>query len=353
MKIIVTGGCGFIGANLVCHTLETTEYQVFNFDKLTYAGNATSLKGIQSNSRYHFKKLDICDRGALDAAIAEVQPDALIHLAAESHVDRSIDAPGVFIQTNVVGTFNLLQASLKYFHTLAEEKKSQFRFIHVSTDEVYGSLDDEGVFTEQTPYAPRSPYAASKAASDHLARAWHHTYGLPVIVTNCTNNYGPFQFPEKLIPLAILKAIRGEPIPIYGSGEQVRDWLHVRDHASALLTVLEKGKEGETYNIGGANERRNIDLVRSICGILDEVLPLPASRKYHEQIIWTCDRPGHDFRYAMDIAKIRRDLGWTPAHPFDQGLRETVCWYLENEEWWQDILSGEYRLQRLGAGQKF
>jgi dTDP-glucose 4,6-dehydratase len=353
MNILVTGGCGFIGTNLVLRVLESTGHQICNIDKLTYAGNRHSLQTIESHPRYQFIQADICDRAAMDQAFARFRPQVVMHLAAESHVDRSIDAPAIFMETNVLGTFSLLQASLKHWLSLDNESKSRFRFIHVSTDEVYGSLGQEGSFTEETPYDPRSPYSASKAASDHLARAWQTTYRLPVIVTNSANNYGPFQFPEKFIPLVILKAIRGEPIPIFGSGEHVRDWLHAQDHAAALLAIAERGAPGETYNIGAENERRNIDLASFICSMLDRLRPLPGGRSYREQITKTADRPGHDFRYAMNTSKIRKELGWSPRIHFDQGLEETVLWYLENTAWWEQILSGEYCLQRLGAGQKF
>ena len=349
MKILVTGGAGFIGSNLVRHLLQQG-HEVLNFDKLTYAGNLESLADVAGHPQYHFVQGDIAEPDMVRRTLAWFKPQAVMHLAAESHVDRSIDGPMAFIQTNVVGTAVMLQAAREYWQNLPQEERDNFRFVHVSTDEVYGSLGAEGFFTENSAYDPHSPYSASKAASDHLARAWYHTYGLPVMVTNCSNNYGPYQFPEKLIPVVILKAIRGEPIPVYGRGENVRDWLYVLDHAEALLTVLERGRPGETYNIGGNNEMRNLDLVQLLCRILDELRPAGGGRSYAEQITFVTDRPGHDLRYAIDASKIRRDLGWTPRQDRESGFRQTVLWYLENEAWWQRILAGRYRLERLGQG---
>lgn len=354
MKIIVTGGAGFIGSNLV-RLLVTRGHQVLNIDKLTYAGNPRSLADLDCNPSHSLLEADICDAESMRAAFASFRPDWVMHLAAESHVDRSIDGPGEFIQTNIVGTYTLLQAAREYISTF-NFPLSAFRFLHVSTDEVYGSLGESGYFTETTAYDPHSPYSASKASSDHLARAWRDTYGLPVLVTNCSNNYGPFQFPEKLIPVVILKALRGEPIPVYGKGENIRDWLYVEDHAEALLAAISKGKPGETYNIGGNNEMRNIELVRLLCRILDECVEsgkLKAeSRKgtsFAEQITFVQDRPGHDLRYAIDASKIKAELGWEPKQDHESGFRKTVEWYLDNETWWQEILSGEHQLQRLGT----
>lgn len=418
MKILVTGGAGFIGSNLV-HLLIARGHEVLNVDKLTYAGNPASLSDLEADSGYRHLQADICDAAALQSAFADFQPDAVMHLAAESHVDRSIDGPGAFIQTNIVGTYTLLQAALEYWRTLPEGgdyglgipnsesvNQKSFRFLHVSTDEVYGSLGETGLFTESTAYDPHSPYSASKASSDHLARAWQDTYGLPVIVTNCSNNYGPYQFPEKLIPVVLLKALAGDPIPVYGKGENIRDWLYVEDHADALLTVMEKGTPGETYNIGGNNEMKNIDLVRLLCRILDEELEerrfrfsdfrkdgrdreeqnlgvsetgkpegalrstetpasenppseLPASEKpasaspkprnSESLITFVTDRPGHDLRYAIDASKIKNELGWQPKQDHESGFRKTVQWYLDNESWWREILSGEYQLERMGT----
>jgi dTDP-glucose 4,6-dehydratase len=350
MKILLTGGAGFIGVNLVRHILATTEHTVLNADALTYAGNPASLADLAGHPRHRFERADIRDPAALRRLFSRFQPDWVAHLAAESHVDRSIDGPGEFIQTNIVGTFNLLQSARAHYETLAGAARERFRFLHVSTDEVFGSLGADGFFTETTPYAPRSPYSASKAASDHLARAWGDTYGLPVLVTNCSNNYGPFQFPEKLIPVVILKALRGEPIPVYGKGENIRDWLYVGDHAQALLTVLSKGVPGETYNIGGNNERKNIELVRLLCGILDELRPRADGQPHAGRITFVTDRPGHDSRYAIDASKIKRELGWKPAQNHESGFRKTVEWYLANESWWRDILNGSYKLERLGTG---
>ena len=408
MKILVTGGSGFIGSNLVRLLVEEKGESVINLDKLTYAGNSESLADLEGNSNYTFEQVDLCDAAALSAVFAKHQPDAVMHLAAESHVDRSIDGPGEFIQTNIIGTFNLLQASLAYWRSLPAGETSSvssaaessdlntfipshasntgspshlpsqetFRFLHVSTDEVYGSLAaDAPGFSETHAYDPHSPYSASKAASDHLARSWADTYGLPVLVTNCSNNYGQYQFPEKLIPVVILKCLRGEPIPVYGKGENIRDWLYVKDHAEALYTVVTKGRVGETYNIGGNNERQNIELIRTLCSLMDQLAPggmtsassavesdqssdlksqvsdlksQPSHKSYEELITFVTDRPGHDMRYAIDPTKIRDELGWEPKEDFESGFRKTVKWYLDNREWTDRILSGDYQLERLG-----
>ena len=348
MRILITGGAGFIGSNLVRHIIETTEHSVLNVDALTYAGNLHSLNDIKGNTRYQFSQVDICDAKQVEKALQAFQPDWVMHLAAESHVDRSIDGPGAFIQTNVIGTFNLLQSARSHYEALAGDAKAKFRFLHVSTDEVYGSLGETGLFKETTPYDPHSPYSASKASSDHLVRAWADTYGLPVLITNCSNNYGPFQFPEKLIPVVILKALRGEDIPVYGKGINIRDWLYVKDHADALYTVISAGKLGETYNIGGYNERKNIDIVELLCELLDELKPREDRKSYREQITFVTDRPGHDLRYAIDASKIKRDLGWTPKQDHSSGFRKTVEWYLDNTAWTQQILDGSYKLERLG-----
>ncbi len=347
-RILVTGGAGFIGSNLV-RLLVSQGHAVLNVDKLTYAGNPDSLRDLESHPNHHFLQADICDAAAIQAAFAGFQPDAVMHLAAESHVDRSIDGPMDFVKTNVVGTVTLLQTALDYWRGLDDSKRASFRFLHVSTDEVYGSLGETGAFTETTAYDPHSPYSASKASSDHFARAWHDTYGLPVLITNCSNNYGPYQFPEKLIPVVILKALRGESIPVYGKGENIRDWLYVEDHAGALLTVLEKGHIGGTYNIGGNNEVKNIDLVRLLCEILDQLRPCPDGESHTSRITFVTDRPGHDLRYAIDPSKIRDELGWTPRQDHQSGFRRTVGWYLENQTWWEGILNGSYQLQRLGV----
>jgi dTDP-glucose 4,6-dehydratase len=345
-RILITGGAGFIGSNLVRRMVKQG-HEVLNLDKLTYAGNLTSLSDVAGAPNYRFLHADIVNADAITTAIESFQPTAVMHLAAESHVDRSIDGPREFINTNVGGTLNLLLASLAYWRNLPETTKPSFRFLHVSTDEVYGSLGPTGLFTEETRYDPHSPYSASKAASDHLVRAWHDTYGLPVLITNCSNNYGPYQFPEKLIPVVILKCLRAESIPVYGKGENVRDWLYVEDHCEALDTVLELGRIGETYNIGGNNEVTNIDLVRYLCELMDEYYP--HKPKHSSLITFVADRPGHDLRYAIDASKIRRKLGWTPKQDRHSGLKKTVDWYLENQNWWQQILSGNYRLERLGT----
>jgi dTDP-glucose 4,6-dehydratase len=348
MKILVTGGAGFIGSNLVRLLVSTHGHTVLNVDALTYAGNAQSLADLAADSRYHFAQADICDAAAMSGLFNEFAPDWVMHLAAESHVDRSIDGPGAFIQTNVVGTFTLLQAARAHYETLTGSARDNFRFLHVSTDEVYGSLGKTGLFTESTPYDPHSPYSASKAASDHLARSWADTYKLPVLVTNCSNNYGPYQFPEKLIPVVILKALSCAPIPVYGKGDNIRDWLYVGDHADALHTVIAKGRVGQTYNIGGNNERQNIDLVRLLCGLMDELRPRADGKNYAELITYVKDRPGHDKRYAIDATKIKTEFEWTPKQDDVSGFRKTVQWYLDNEGWTSNILSGNYKLERLG-----
>ena len=348
MKVLVTGGAGFIGSAVVRHIIRDTDWTVGNIDKLTYAGNLESLAEARGSNRHTHFKVDIVERAAVDAIFESFRPDAVLHLAAESHVDRSIDGAAPFIQTNVVGTFTLLEAALAYWRRLDPAARAAFRFQHISTDEVFGSLGPTGRFSETTPYAPNSPYSASKAASDHLVRAWHHTHGLPTLATNCSNNYGPYHFPEKLIPLTIIRALRGQRLPVYGRGENVRDWLHVEDHAEALTLVLREGRPGETYNVGGDSERRNIDVVRAICALLDEMLPESPNRPHGKLIEFVVDRPGHDARYAIDAAKIHRELGWRPRHTFENGLRETVRWYLDNPGWWERVMSGAYRGERLG-----
>ena len=351
MKILVTGGADFIGSAVVRHIINHTQDSVINLDKLTYAGNLDSIASVADSERYAFVQADICDRAALDKIFAEHQPDAIMHLAAESHVDRSIDSAGEFIHTNIVGTFTLLEAARAYYQTLPENRRSAFRFHHISTDEVYGDLHGtDDLFTETTPYAPSSPYSASKASSDHLVRAWRRTYGLPTIVTNCSNNYGCYHFPEKLIPHMILNALDGKPLPVYGDGKQIRDWLYVEDHARALYLVVTQGKIGETYNIGGFNEKQNIEVVRTICELLEELAPNKPQgiAHYADLITHVTDRAGHDVRYAIDASKIQRELGWTPQETFESGIRKTVQWYLDNPSWWQRVLDGSYKLERLG-----
>ena len=351
MKILVTGGAGFIGSAVVRHIIENTRDEVRVMDCLTYAGNLESLAPVAGNERYSFSQTDITDAKSVAEQFSDFRPDIVMHLAAESHVDRSIDGPAAFIQTNLVGTFTLLEAARHYWSTLDAAQQQAFRFHHISTDEVYGDLHGtDDLFTEETPYAPSSPYSASKAGSDHLVRAWNRTYGLPVVVTNCSNNYGPYHFPEKLIPLTILNALAGKPLPVYGNGEQIRDWLYVEDHARALYKVATEGKSGETYNIGGHNERKNIDVVRTICAILDKVVAQKPGNITHfaDLITFVTDRPGHDLRYAIDAAKIQRDLGWVPQETFESGIEKTVHWYLNNQTWWQRVLDGSYAGERLG-----
>ena len=350
-RILVTGGAGFIGSAVVRHIIATTEDQVLVLDKLSYAGNLASLAPVADNPRFAFEKVDICDRAAVDRAMAGFKPHLIMHLAAESHVDRSIDGPLAFVETNIVGTYMMLEAARHYWSSLPEAEKSGFIFHHISTDEVFGDLEnDSDFFTETTPYAPSSPYSATKASSDHLVRAWHRTYGLPVIVTNCSNNYGPYHFPEKLIPLMIINALAGKPLPVYGDGGQIRDWLYVDDHACALYQVVTQGKAGETYNIGGHNERRNIEVVETLCALLEELVPQkPAGlQHYRDLITWVTDRPGHDRRYAIDAGKIERELGWRPQETFESGMRKTVSWFINHPDWWQNILDGSYRGERLG-----
>ncbi|MFW5401541.1 dTDP-glucose 4,6-dehydratase [Yersinia sp. 1252 StPb PI] len=350
-RILVTGGAGFIGSAVVRHIIDDTSDSVVVVDKLTYAGNLESLAVVAQSERYAFEQVDICDRAELDRVFAHYQPDVVMHLAAESHVDRSIDGPADFIETNVVGTYTMLEAARHYWQQLHAEAKLAFRFHHISTDEVYGDLHGtDDLFTETTPYAPSSPYSASKASSDHLVRAWLRTYGLPTLVTNCSNNYGPYHFPEKLIPLVILNALAGKPLPVYGNGAQVRDWLYVEDHARALYQVVTEGVVGETYNIGGHNERKNIEVVETICALLDELIPAkPAGIvHYRDLITYVKDRPGHDMRYAIDAGKIERELGWRPQETFESGIRKTVLWYLNNESWWRRVQDGSYAGERLG-----
>jgi len=347
-RIIVTGGAGFIGSAVVRHLIRETEAEVINVDCLTYAGNEASLKDVNDSPRYHFSRTDITDADAVRRIINEWRPDAIMHLAAESHVDRSIDGPAAFVMTNVVGTFNLLDSARRYREGLQASQQDAFRFLHISTDEVYGSLGPTGLFTEQTPYDPRSPYSASKAASDHFVQAWGHTYGLPILITNCSNNYGPYHFPEKLIPLVILNALDEKPLPVYGQGANIRDWLHVEDHARALYLVLDKGMPGCTYNVGGSNERTNLQVVEQICDILDERRPRAGSRKYRALIQFVADRPGHDQRYAIDATRLKTELEWRPQYDFDTGIRATIDWYLSNEWWWRPIREKKYAGERLG-----
>lgn len=364
MKILVTGGAGFIGSAVIRHIIHNTDDEVLNIDKLTYAGNLESLKDIDQSARYSFQQIDICDKEALEEVFNSFKPNLVMHLAAESHVDRSIDGPDEFIQTNIVGTYNLLETARAYWSTLSETRKKAFRFHHISTDEVYGDLphpsdespdlsnshkDSLPLFTEGTPYAPSSPYSASKASSDHLVRAWQRTYGFPTIITNCSNNYGPYHFPEKLIPLVILNALEGKPLPIYGKGDQIRDWLYVEDHARALYKVATEGNIGETYNIGGHNEKQNIEVVQTICEILDQLVPSDSS--YSSLITYVTDRPGHDRRYAIDASKIAKELDWQPKETFETGICKTIQWYLNNGEWCQNVQDGSYQRERLGSGE--
>ena len=352
MRVFVTGGAGFIGSALIRHLIANSPHEVLNLDKLTYAGVLESLDEVAHDARYRFVRGDICDGPLVRSLLAEFQPDVIAHLAAESHVDRSIDGPADFIDTNVVGTFSMLEQALDYWRGLDPERQKSFRFHHISTDEVFGSLGIEGHFTEETPYDPRSPYSASKAASDHLVRAWGHTFGLPVLVTNCSNNYGPYHFPEKLIPLVIIRALGGQELPVYGDGSNIRDWLFVEDHARALATVFEKGEPGETYNVGGNSERKNIEVVRAICAALDRRQPRADGASYAEQIQFVSDRPGHDQRYAIDASKIRDELGWEPQVTFEEGIDRTVDWYLERRDWWEPILARRYDTGRLGLKTK-
>ncbi len=351
MKILVTGGAGFIGSNVIRHIIKNTDYSVMNIDCLTYAGNLDSLKDVKDEARYKFHNANICNQIDMLDVFKAYQPNKVMHLAAESHVDRSIEGPSEFIDTNIKGTFSLLEAARNFFENLNDRDKEQFRFHHISTDEVYGDLDStDDLFTENTSYSPSSPYSASKAASDHLVRAWGRTYGLPVIITNCSNNYGPFHFPEKLIPHIILNALHGKSLPVYGDGSQIRDWLYVEDHAKALIKVAFEGEIGETYNIGGHNEKTNLEVVKTICHLLEELAPEKPEgvNNYQDLIIFVKDRPGHDMRYAIDASKIEQELGWVPDESFESGLRKTVQWYLDNREWWERVLSGAYKLERLG-----
>lgn len=350
--LLITGGAGFIGSALIRHLIRQTDYAVVNIDKLTYAGNLESLSEIEAHPNYHFIQADICDAAKMAEVFSEYQPTGIMHLAAESHVDRSIDGPAEFVQTNLVGTYTMLEAARNYWSALQPEQKKAFRFHHISTDEVYGSLGENGLFTETTAYQPNSPYSATKAGSDHLVRAWHHTYGLPVVLTNCSNNYGPYQFPEKLIPLMINNALAGKALPVYGNGQNIRDWLYVDDHVEALQLVLEKGKLGESYNIGGFNEHTNLDVVNTLCEILDDLLPDSDYKPHKDLIHFVTDRPGHDLRYAIDATKIQKELGWQPRETFESGLRKTVEWYLDNRSWNQHIIDGSYQQQRLGLGGK-
>jgi dTDP-glucose 4,6-dehydratase len=346
VRIIITGGAGFIGSAVCRYLIHETSHEVLNLDKLTYAGNLQSLASVEANPRYRFVQADICDRAAVDQIIADFKPTVIMHLAAESHVDRSITGAAAFIDTNIVGTFTLLESARHYWSALADRERAVFRFLHVSTDEVYGSLGDEGLFSESTSYDPSSPYSASKAAADHLASAWHRTYGLPVVISNCSNNYGPFHFPEKLIPLIILNALHGKPLPVYGDGANIRDWLYVDDHARALVTLLNTGRPGEKYNVGGRNERRNIDVVHSVCTVLDRLRP--RSKPYADLITFVKDRPGHDQRYAIDATKLETELGWQAQETFETGIEKTIRWYLTNEAWWRPLRDKVYHGERLG-----
>ncbi len=348
LKVLVTGGAGFIGSALVRHLMQNSPHSVLVIDALTYAGNLSSLAPVATYDRFAFEHMDICDTASVRQMLSDFKPDVVTHLAAESHVDRSIDDPDAFIQTNLVGTFSMLRASLDYWQALPSECQARFRFHHISTDEVFGALGAAGYFTETTAYDPRSPYSASKAGSDHLVKAWHHTYGLPILITNCSNNYGPYHFPEKLIPLMIIKCISGEPLPVYGAGDNIRDWLFVDDHVRALRAVFERGMPGETYIIGGSSERTNLAVVQTICDTLDRLQPRSDGKSFRNQISFVADRPGHDFRYAIDASKIRSDLGWKPVESFETGIEKTVRWYLDNGEWWRAIQSGTYHGERLG-----
>ena len=355
MKFLVTGGAGFIGSSVIRHLIKGLGHEVINLDLLTYAGNLESLKDVESSPKYQFEKVDVCDFESVERIFNVYQPDKVMHLAAESHVDRSIDGPRQFIQTNIVGTYVMLDVARQYWTKLPKQKKKEFRFHHISTDEVYGDLEGtDDLFTEDTPYAPSSPYSASKASSDHLVRAWNRTYGFPVVITNCSNNYGPYQFPEKLIPLIILNAISGKALPIYGKGNQIRDWLHVEDHARALVKVVLDGTDGETYNIGGHNEKTNLEVVKTLCRILDEMVPILIDdiTRYEDLITYVKDRPGHDVRYAIDATKVDKELGWKPDETFDTGIRKTVEWYLNNKSWWERVQDGSYQGERLGLGKQ-
>lgn len=349
--IFVTGGAGFIGSAVIRHLIAKTKWRVVNIDKLTYAGNLETLSSVEESERYTFERVDICDRTRIDNLFDQYAPSAIMHLAAESHVDRSIDGPAEFIQTNIFGTYTLLEAARAYWSGLEKDKSDAFRFHHVSTDEVYGSLGDEGLFTEETAYKPNSPYSASKASSDHLVRAWHHTYGMPVVTSNCSNNYGAYQFPEKLIPLMVLNALEGKPLPIYGKGDNVRDWLYVDDHARALCLIMERGRVGETYNVGGNNEKTNLEVVHGICSAMDQIIPR-SEGPYKGLITYVSDRPGHDQRYAIDASKIEQELGWSPEETFESGLLKTVKWYLENRDWAERASAGSYGRERLGTGEQ-